>query len=81
MLATKTKVPDPVLTCQKLQQAERRCPEQLGIRRSLVSVFAHAQKVFQAQATRPDVRWKMLWSGSQREWTQGGRKTMAQVWV
>jgi hypothetical protein len=81
MLVTKTKVPGPVLTCPMLQQAERRCPEQLGIQRSLVSVFVHGQKVFQAQATRPDVRWKMLWSESQREWTQGGRKTMAQVWV
>jgi hypothetical protein len=81
MLVTKTKVPGPVLTCQKLQQAEHRCPGQLGIQRRLVSVFARAQKVFQARATRPDVRWRMLWSESQREWTQGGRKTMGQVWV
>jgi hypothetical protein len=81
MLVTKTKVPGLAPTCQKLQQAEHRCPEQLGIQRSLVSVFARAQKVFQARAMRPGVQWKMLWSESQKGWTQGGRKTMAQVWV
>jgi hypothetical protein len=31
MLVTKTKVPGPAPTCQKLQQAEHRFPKQLGI--------------------------------------------------
>jgi hypothetical protein len=67
MPVTKTKVPDPAPTCQKLQQAEHRYPEQRVTRRSLISVFVHAQAVFRLQATRPDVRSiEIVWTANRR---------------
>jgi len=66
MLVTKTKVPGPVLMCQRLQQAACRSPVRLETRLGSIWVFVRAQGVFQLQATRPDAQSKMLSTENQR---------------